>query len=307
MSAIGFHHDLKPENILVRGRNFLITDFGLSRFSDKKSPAKFRWAGGAETYGPPEIDPELRDRESENIDSCAVDLWSFGCIMTEVVAFILEGPRGLDEFRRSRLTWHGRSMDDCFHGGKALKPEVIAVIGRDQKIRALGPVVVQSLDLVLRLLEPQPSRRRDIELAVEAARIASSWRLYSEFWDNWSGVPVPPLHEAAATGNVDTVRTLIQEGVSISVKDVRSRTALHWAALRNQVAVLSQLHELTDVNDWKSLNTKSDIQGQTALGLAAQHANDVTVETIMKMISSKEDLKRLATQLQGKQSRIEGQ
>ena len=134
MSQVGFHHDLKPENILVKGRNFLITDFGLSRFSDKESPRKFKWLGDAETYGPPEIDPEFRDRESENIDSCAVDLWSFGCIMIEVVAFILEGPRSLDEFREKRLTWHGRSKDDCFHRGKTLKPEVIAAMARYREL-----------------------------------------------------------------------------------------------------------------------------------------------------------------------------
>jgi serine/threonine protein kinase len=34
MHKIGFHHDVKPKNILVSGANFILADFGLSRFKD---------------------------------------------------------------------------------------------------------------------------------------------------------------------------------------------------------------------------------------------------------------------------------
>ena len=282
MSQVGFHHDLKPENILVKNRNFLITDFGLSRFSDKKSPMKFKWEGGAETYGPPEIDPEFR--KSENIDSCAVDLWSFGCIMTEVVAFILEGSRSLDEFRKNRLTWNGRSRDDCFHRGKALKPQVITALERYRDISAPCGAAVQSLNLARRLLDAEPSKRREIKLGAEAAQITWNPQLcgFSERWNHGSNAVDIQLHKAAATGATEEVKVLIENGVSLTMRDEHSRTALHWAAACNQSTVLDQLYEAAHMNHGGRLNEEADSQGRTALGLAAEFANSVAVETILK-------------------------
>lgn len=296
MSQVGFHHDLKPENILVKNGNFLITDFGLSRFSDKESPIKFKWEGGAETYGPPEIDPEFR--KSEKIDSCAVDLWSFGCIMIEVVAFVLEGSRSLDEFRKNRLTWNGRSRDDCFHRGKALKPQVITALERYQELSAPLGAAVQSLDLARRLLDSEPSKRREIKLATEAAQITWNPQLcgFSERWNHGSNAVDLQLHKAAATGATDEVKVLIENGVSITTRDEQLRTALHWAAVCNQSTVLNQLYEAAHMNHGGRLNEEVDSQGRTALSLAAEFANSVAVETILKEACRQGNLRQLVSQ-----------
>ena len=296
MSQVGFHHDLKPENILVKNRTFLITDFGLSRFSDKKSPMKFKWQGGAETYGPPEIDPEFR--KSEKIDSCAVDLWSFGCIMVELMAFILEGSRGLAEFRNDRLTWNGRSRDDCFHRGKALKPQVIAALERYRGLSAPLGAAIQSLDLACRLLDPEPSKRREVRLAAEAAQITSNLQLcgFSERWIHGSNAADLRLHKAAATGAIDEVQVLIENGVNVSMRDEQSRTALHWAAVCNQSPVLDQLYKAALMNHEGRLNREADSQGRTALSLAAEFANSVAVETILREAYRQDNSKQLVNQ-----------
>ena len=282
MSQVGFHHDLKPENILVKNRSFLITDFGLSRFSDKESPIKFKWQGGAETYGPPEIDPEFR--KSEKIDSCAVDLWSFGCIMVEIVAFILEGSHSLAEFRSNRLTWNGRSRDDCFHRGKALKPQVIAALERYRELSAPLGAAMQSLDLACRLLDPEPSKRREVKLAAETAQITRNPQLcgFSERWIHGSNAVDLRLLKAAATGATDEIQVLIENGVSISTRDEQSRTALHWAAVCNQSPVLDQLYKAALMNHGGRLNEEVDSQGRTALSLATEFANSAAVETILR-------------------------
>lgn len=296
MSQVGFHHDLKPENILVKDRNFLITDFGLSRFSDKESPIKFKWEGGAETYGPPEIDPEFR--KNEKIDSCAVDLWSFGCIMIEVVAFILEGSRSLDTFRNNRLTWNGRSRDDCFHRGKALKPQVITALGHYRKLSAPLGAAVQSLDLAYRLLDPEPLKRREVKLAAEAAQITWNPQLcgFSGRWIHGSNVVDLQLHKAAATGATDEVKALIENGVSITIRDGQSRTALHWAAVCNHSTVLDQLYKAAHMNHGGRLNEEVDSQGRTALSLAAEFANSVVVETILREACRQDNSRQLVGQ-----------
>ena len=295
MSQIGFHHDLKPENILVRGRNFQITDFGLSRFSDKKSPMRFKWMGGAETYGPPEIDPEFR--RNEDIDSCAVDLWSFGCVIVEIVAFVLEGRYSLANFRKDRLTWHGRSRDDCFHRGKTLKPEVIAAFERYGKLSAPGSAAVQSLDLARRLLDLEPSRRRAIKLTAEASEIALNFQLcgFAERSNDGTNIFNVPLHEAAATGASDGVKALIENGVSITIRDKFRRTALHWAAICGRTTILEQLYEAANATHRKDLNEEVDCQGRTALALASQFANPATVTTIMEEASVQGNLGRIVT------------
>ncbi|KAL4454237.1 hypothetical protein ABPG74_012194 [Tetrahymena malaccensis] len=70
------HRDLKPENILIRynkGLQLVITDFGVSSIYDLKSTV------GTINYMAPEI---LKFQTSYDK---AVDIWSFGCIMYEII------------------------------------------------------------------------------------------------------------------------------------------------------------------------------------------------------------------------------
>ena len=94
-----------------------------------------------------------------------------------------------------------------------------------------------------------------------------------------------PLLKAAATGASDQVKILIEKGVSITARDEQSRLALHWAALCNQSIVLEQLYAATAIHHRERLNEEVDNQSRTALSLAAQFANSVAVETIMKQVS----------------------
>lgn len=85
------HSDLKPANILICDGVFKIADFG----SCFRGWTEFRCTL---SYSAPECD--LRFQEPSL--GSPYDIWSFGGILSEVVAWILGGPREVEGFRIER-------------------------------------------------------------------------------------------------------------------------------------------------------------------------------------------------------------
>ncbi|KAK7417071.1 hypothetical protein QQX98_004832 [Neonectria punicea] len=97
----GRHGDLKPENILWfknDDRGILqIADFGLTEFHKRSSiqvPAS--QVGGSRTHRAPEFDA------ARAVVAPSSDMWSFGCILLEFVAWYLLGWKEVDEFSKRR-------------------------------------------------------------------------------------------------------------------------------------------------------------------------------------------------------------
>ncbi|KAI1179868.1 kinase-like domain-containing protein [Nemania sp. FL0916] len=102
----GSHGDVKPENILFFGEDhsedqdyslgtFKISDFGLASFHGLESRRKFRPEGISLTYRAPEYD----------MDGCVsqqYDLWSFGCVLSELMTWYLLGGDAVNKFRIAR-------------------------------------------------------------------------------------------------------------------------------------------------------------------------------------------------------------
>lgn len=143
------HMDLKPSNILITrdpshnvgvgvGR-WKISDFGISLF--KKSTNEkalgvhsIRDVGprltsrayqdkvdlGRGPYEPPEV-------SSVRVDGRECDVWSIGCVLSEVVEFALGGRQAVEEFRRRRFSKHRfQGADDYFYQTKpciAIEPQ----------------------------------------------------------------------------------------------------------------------------------------------------------------------------------------
>ena len=111
-SLYGYHFDLKPANILVEwSGDLVITDFGQARFKKVDgTSSKVTGVGGNEAYAPPEIDEDLM------VNNRRYDIWSLGCILLEVSAFVVKGHSGLGDLDkiRCREDTEARTRDDRF-------------------------------------------------------------------------------------------------------------------------------------------------------------------------------------------------
>lgn len=101
----GRHGDIKPENILwfppsasddLNGI-LKIADFGLGRFHGRDTRSNVDWSKikSSPTYEPPEL--KLHKPVSR-----AYDMWSLACILLEFATWMLEGPRGHENFSNYR-------------------------------------------------------------------------------------------------------------------------------------------------------------------------------------------------------------
>jgi serine/threonine protein kinase len=129
-SMYGYHFDLKPANVLIEdvpeGAKFLISDFGQATFKNVDGDSKISGVGGTEAYAPPEVDQGHIKRNRK------YDIWSLGCILLEVCAFVVEGYAGVkqfDEVRQSVSPSTGCRDDYYWHrlpGPRyELKPQIV--------------------------------------------------------------------------------------------------------------------------------------------------------------------------------------
>lgn len=102
------HGDLKPENILVfQHQNgpaiWKIADLGLAKFHYDPTAMRFGPTStrhGTFSYEPPEF---LQDNEPT---SRLYDIWSMGCIILQLITWLLYGLPGVDELTRSTRNPH---------------------------------------------------------------------------------------------------------------------------------------------------------------------------------------------------------
>jgi len=124
------------------------------------------------------------------------DIWSFGCIMFEVAAWMILRPEGLSEYRRSRkaeLERLGRADSDSFHDGAKVLDSV------QEQLRNLHELVPQddtltrnildAVDSILQTSHERPSAK-DIKIQLESAYYR--WRQdWSSTLNQTYGYPFP--------------------------------------------------------------------------------------------------------------------
>lgn len=151
LELIGCHHDLKPANILVEGSRFVLADFGLSKFKEARDSSGTPPRMVHPYYAPPECCRQDISSEKPEVHRSG-DIWSLGCIIAEVVTYMLDGAEGVKNFEKQRE----RTIDSVrtyrFHRGGAEEPAVTTWITKlrcseSRTERMLGQLVQQMLQL----------------------------------------------------------------------------------------------------------------------------------------------------------------
>ncbi|MCJ1263927.1 hypothetical protein MMC22_003797 [Lobaria immixta] len=171
----GWHHDLKPENILYFSSKssklgtLRIADFGSGKIHTYRSGSiNTRSPNGTLTYEPPEA-------KSEGATSRPSDIWSLGCVFQELLIWAVFDFNSVESFRNGRI---GRRFpdsmidivaDDGFwqifvDGTVCLRKSVnewIELLRKDLGQPKWRPFMAfeKVLDLVIRMLDPDPRRR----------------------------------------------------------------------------------------------------------------------------------------------------
>ena len=118
----GCHHDIKPRNILVRGTSFILADFGFAKLKGEEQDSQTLWKNTTFEYGA----PECRDPDSfaPGPVGRALDIWSLGCVFSEIITYFESGAQGVADFRSHRNIKHTYGQTRCFHDEKRLAPNV---------------------------------------------------------------------------------------------------------------------------------------------------------------------------------------
>jgi serine/threonine protein kinase len=160
--AIGYHHDLRPPNVLVSPDTFILADFGLGRLKSAEALSHTPYKSISGDY----IAPECTDME-ENPQTVnrAIDVWAFGCLIVEVVTYMLKGADGVEKFRAKRLTpgrlpqWKDAGFYQPHGDVKQEVSDWIEALRRDDPHPNL---VSQLLELSLHALQVAPQSRPDM-------------------------------------------------------------------------------------------------------------------------------------------------
>jgi ankyrin repeat protein len=91
------------------------------------------------------------------------------------------------------------------------------------------------------------------------------------------GVHIPALHRSACTGNLRSLKALLDEGVGVDEKDAAGWTALYWAVSMGQVEVAELLLDRGAQVDTRAVDER------TPLHQAASAGNSRLVEVLLAM------------------------
>ncbi|XWX01595.1 hypothetical protein V2A60_009623 [Cordyceps javanica] len=159
LSLSGCHHDLAPRNILIHGKTFLLADFGLSSFRSAEQGSLTTFKDVRGFYTAPECQTLDGDQVQSQKINRASDIWSFGCILSEVLTHSVLGPNGVEQFRSDRKVQVASGIEWLrFHCGPGVpNPGVSSWL--DKLRQSAGPVCAHLVDLIREMLSMDPSRR----------------------------------------------------------------------------------------------------------------------------------------------------
>lgn len=166
----GRHHDLAPRNILVDGGRLLLADFGLSRLQDlEKANASTSFKETRGYYVAPECQAYDGSFQSYRITSKS-DIWSFGCILMEVLTYMAFGSPGVTRFEAERRYERSHFVSYRFHHGPGQRSPVVESWLRRLESHFQSRPLKCFVALVEQILSIKPEHRPDSTLVYKAIR-----------------------------------------------------------------------------------------------------------------------------------------
>ena len=166
---IGCHYDLKPDNILYRPGKFILSDFGLSRLSDEDEGSKSLYRNGGAEYWAPECHSVDEDFKKLQVGRSS-DMWSFGCILSEMLTYLQRGSTGVEIFSSKReVTLGGYLECRLFHEGAKPSQAVTQWLSKLRSWLTITDSQKGLLVVINDLLQHEPdarSRAQDITLSL---------------------------------------------------------------------------------------------------------------------------------------------
>lgn len=172
---IGCHRDLKPENVLVEKGTFVLADFGLSSLKKTSEDSKSPFKGGPGWYMAPECE-DADDEFRPGLVGRAGDIWSFGCIISEVATYMSHGFQGVKTFRERRKLKLGPMLTKVFHHGNIPHAGVEAWLVELEK--SASSTVLKLVHLARTMLQIKPAQRpvaKSVKLSLRQIALGSTF------------------------------------------------------------------------------------------------------------------------------------
>ena len=190
VSLIGCHHDLRPYNVLVKGRQFLFADFGLTTLKDGTESSKSMRRPGDSRYLAPECEDLDKDFEPHKVGRKS-DIWSFGCVLLELLTYIMQDSDAVRDFERSReVTVAGYWTFYPFHSGRQPHQKVEAKLTELEKYATTAYKGV--IRLARDMLHIEPDDRPNADQVTHHLRF---WTLESIFSKVYNALEKMVPHE----------------------------------------------------------------------------------------------------------------
>lgn len=216
----GWHQDITPQNILVLRKPersiyesvFKIADFGLSHFKSTKSPkATDMDSHGTHAYGAPETfrydDSMLQARLEVGK---GVDVFSLGCVFSEVLTWSVYGCNGLLEYRHQRRRDLQRTMGigagHAFHDGSRV---LAAVVDNHIRLEQNRPIddhlttnVIELINDMMADSEQRLTAKHAYQRSMRIIREANDKVLEARKAFQFASVPTALFYGMSMPGNV---------------------------------------------------------------------------------------------------------
>jgi len=150
------HGDIKPSNILIfEDPDFTLklADFGAACDKVNDEPNVYGRDTNSGTYCP----PEMWHRSGLRLHK-PIDIWSLGCVFSELATYIECAETGVTDFRSRRHQTIRNVTSTVFHDGEGLKVAVLDWLSYLRSRSETADVVAQ---LIMAFLVTSPTERRN--------------------------------------------------------------------------------------------------------------------------------------------------